>query len=75
MITIKEIKEKIEKQIPNSSAEIINERNDDMHFKAIVKSSSFKGKGLLEQHRMVLDALQEELKKKLHSLSIETKEK
>ncbi|MEK6760796.1 MAG: BolA family protein [Nanoarchaeota archaeon] len=73
-MTIEEIKEKIEKSIPNSDAEIINERNDGMHFKAIVKSSSFKGKGLLEQHRMVLDTVAEELKRNLHSLSIETHE-
>lgn len=75
MITIEEIKEKIESQIPNSSAEIINDRNDGMHFKAIVTSHFFKGKPLVEQHRMVYSALEEELKKKLHSLSIETIEK
>ena len=74
MITIEEIKEKIESTIPNSDAEIINDRNDGMHFKAIVKSSSFSGKSLVEQHRMVYSALKEELKRKLHSLSIETKE-
>lgn len=74
MITSEEIKEKIEKSIPNSHAEIINERNDEMHFKAIVKSKEFKGKSLVEQHRMVYSALEEELKRKLHSLSIETRE-
>ena len=74
MITLEEIKEKIENTIPNSDAEIINDRNDGMHFKAIVTSSSFNGKSLVEQHRMVYSALEEELKRKLHSLSIETKE-
>lgn len=74
MITSEGIKEKIEKSIPNSHAEIINERNDGMHFKAIVKSKEFKGKPLVEQHRMVYSALEEELKGKLHSLSIETRE-
>ena len=74
MITVEEIKEKIEKSIPGSDAEIINERNDGMHFKAIVKSQSFRGKTLVEQHRMVYSALTEELKRNLHSLSIETHE-
>jgi len=74
MITAEEIKEKIEKSIPNSRAEIINEKNDGMHFKAIVRSPFFKGKELVEQHRMVYSALEEELKRKLHSLSIETGE-
>jgi len=74
MITIEEIKEKIENTIPDSNAEIINEKNDGMHFKAIVKSPFFNGKPLVEQHRMVYSALEEELKRRLHSLSIETRE-
>jgi len=74
MITVEEIKKKIESVIPNSNAEITNERNDGMHFKAVVESSFFNGKSLVEQHRMVYSSLEEELKRNLHSLSIETRE-
>ena len=74
MITTKEIKEKIEKSIPNSSAEVVAVKPDGMHFKAIVKSKKFEGKTMIEQHRMVYDSLKEEFKNGLHSLSIETRE-
>ena len=71
----KEIKEKIEKNILGSNVEIIDERDDGMHYKAVVKSGKFKGKSLVEQHRIVLDILKEDFKNgSLHSLSIETKE-
>ena len=72
----KEIKEKIEKNLPSSIVEIIDERDDGMHYKAIVKSRNFKGKSLVEQHRIVLDILKEDFKNgSLHSLSIETRDK
>ena len=74
MITTKEIREKIEKNIPNSSAEVFAVKPDGMHFKAIVQSKKFEGKTMIEQHRMVYDSLKEEFKNGLHSLSIEVRE-
>ena len=74
MIATKDIREKIEKNIPDSNAEVIAVKPDGMHFKAIVTSSSFNGKSMVEQHRMVYSSLEEELKRNLHSLSIETRE-
>ena len=74
MITTEEIKKKIEKNIPNSNAEVFAVKPDGMHFKAIVKSKKFEGKSLVEQHRMIYDSLKEEFKNGLHSLSIEIKE-
>ncbi|MEK6819883.1 MAG: BolA family protein [Nanoarchaeota archaeon] len=71
-----ELKNKIEKNLPSSIVEIIDERDDGMHYKAVVKSGKFKGKSLVEQHRIVLDILKEDFKNgSLHSLSIETREK
>ncbi|MBI2043341.1 BolA/IbaG family iron-sulfur metabolism protein [Candidatus Pacearchaeota archaeon] len=75
MTNPQELKEKIEKNLLGSKVEIIDERNDGMHYKAIVKNKKFLNKSLVEQHRMVLDVLKEDFKNKnLHSLSIETKE-
>ena len=71
----KELKEKIEKNLPGSVVEIIDERDDGMHYKAIVKNEKFGNKSLVEKHRMVLDVLKEDFKNgSLHSLSIEIKE-
>ena len=74
MITTKEIKEKIERKIPDSNAEVIAVKPDGMHFKAIVQSKKFEGKTMIEQHRMIYDSLKEEFKNGLHSLSIEVRE-
>ncbi len=75
MANPKDLKEKIEKNLPGSIVEIIDERDDGMHYKAIVKNKGFENKSLVEKHRMVLDVLKEDFKNgKLHSLSIEIKE-
>lgn len=74
MLTVQELKNKIEKNILNSNAEVVAVKPDGMHFKAIVKSKKFDGKTLIEQHRMVYDSLREEFKNGLHSLSIEIRE-
>lgn len=73
MITPEKIKEKIEKNIPNSNAEVVAVKPDGMHFKAVVGGEIFNGKTRIEQHRMVYNSLKEEFKNGLHSLSIEIK--
>lgn len=72
MFNCEELKEKIEKHIPNSKVEVTNPRKDNEHFMVKVISKSFEGKNLIEQHRMIYDSLKEELDKGLHSLSIKT---
>ena len=76
MTNIQELKEKIEKKIPGSIVKIEKSRdnhNQHLHLKAVVKSKAFEGKSLVEQHRMVYDALKENFKKNIHALLIETK--
>ena len=74
MPNIQELKEKIEQNLPGSFVEIVDLRNDGMHYKAIVKNEKFNGKTLVEQHRMIYKALEEDFKNgSLHSLSIEIK--
>ena len=73
MLTLEEIKHKIEKGLPGSFVQILDPRKDGVHLKAIVTFKGFEGKGLLEQHRMVYDTLKEELKEELHALGLETK--
>jgi len=63
-----EIKTIIEDAIPSS---IVTVDGDGVHFEAIVVSSEFEGKGLLEQHQMVYKALGE-LMKDIHALSLKT---
>lgn len=73
MLTLDEIKSKIETNLPGSRVTMFDPRNDGIHIKARVVWSGFAGKGLVEQHRMVYDILREELKEEIHALGLETK--
>jgi BolA protein len=42
------------------------------HFNVTVVSPVFEGKGLLEQHRLVYEALGPDLEKEIHALSLKT---
>ena len=64
-----EIKAMIENAMPSS---IVNVEGDGTHFEAIIVSSEFEGKGLLEQHQMVYRALGEAMKERIHALSLKT---
>ena len=72
MLTLQQIKQKIEEGLPGSQAEILDPRKDGVHLKAVVTYDGFQNKSLIEQHQMVYDTLKEELKEELHALAIET---
>ena len=74
MLTIQQIKEKIEEGLPGAKVEIKDPRKDGIHLKAIVTYTGFKDKSLVEQHQMVYATLREELKEEIHALGIETHE-
>ena len=44
----------------------------ESHFSILIVSSSFKGKTLIQRHRMVNEALKDELKSQIHALTIKT---
>ena len=74
MITLEQIKQKIEESLPGSKAEILDPRHDGKHLRAIITCKDFEGKSLIDQHRMVLNAVKDHIKKDfIHALSIETK--
>ena len=74
MLTLDQIKQKIEKGLPGAKVTIQDPRRDGIHLKAIVTYKGFKDKSLVEQHQMVYATLKEELKEELHALGIETHE-
>ncbi|TDL26164.1 bola-like protein [Rickenella mellea] len=47
--------------------------NGETHFTIHIESDAFKGKNLMQQHRMIYQALSAELKAGLHALSLKTK--
>jgi len=74
MLTIEQIKKKIENGLPGAVVQIQDPRRDGIHLKAVVIYAGFKEKSLVEQHQMVYATLREELKEELHALGLETKE-
>jgi acid stress-induced BolA-like protein IbaG/YrbA len=64
------VKALIEAGIPGATAEVTG---DGRHFEAVVTSAAFEGKTLIQQHRMVKDAVKAEIESdELHALSIKT---
>ena len=74
-MNIKDIENLIKKKIPDAKIDIKDLVGDNNHFSAEITSKEFNGKTRLEQHKMVYNALSEELKEELHALSIKTMEK
>ena len=78
-MSIKSIKQKLEKAFPGAKIELFNTasqhigHNSGLHLKTIIKFEGFNGKTLIEQHKMIQESLKEELGKEIHALSIETK--
>lgn len=66
-----EIRELIEAGLPGSTVTV---RGDGRHFEALVVSEQFAGKSLLEQHRMVYEALGDRFASEaVHALSLRTR--
>ena len=55
-----------------SDAHVVVESDDGVHFFVQVASKAFAGKSLLEQHRMVYDAVGSGVGVEIHALSIKT---
>ena len=73
MITPEEIKSTLEKALPGSTIEMQDLTGGGDHWQLFIVSQAFEGKGLIEQHRMVNDALKEEMAdKRIHALALKT---
>jgi len=48
----------------------VGARGGGGHFVVIIVSAAFQGKGLLQRHRMVYDALGDAMRAEIHALSI-----
>ena len=71
-LPIEEIKKMIKESIPDATIEIKDLMGDNNHYSATIKSSIFKGKSKIEQHKMVYKSLKGKMGNELHALSITT---
>ena len=65
-----EISRLIKEALPDAVVTIEDLRGDGDHYAARVISAAFAGKSRLERHRMVNEALAEELAGKIHALAV-----
>jgi acid stress-induced BolA-like protein IbaG/YrbA len=73
MITPEEIKTTLSNALPVSLIETQDLTGGGDHWQVIIVSAAFEGKGLIEQHRMVNDALKEPMgDQRIHALSLKT---
>ena len=73
MITPEEIKQNLNQALPVSLIETQDLTGGGDHWQVIIVSSAFEGKGLLEQHRLVNEALKAELgDQRIHALALKT---
>lgn len=71
-MTLEEIKQTIEKNVPNSTAYVLDPMNDGQHLKAIVISPDFERMMLIKQHQMVMTPLKEAMAQSVHALGLKT---
>jgi stress-induced morphogen len=73
MISPEEIKQTLSKAFAITLVETQDLTGGGDHWQVIVVSPAFEGKGLIEQHRMVNDALKEPMTdQRIHALSLKT---
>ena len=68
-----DIAAKIKAALPDAVVELKDLTGTADHWQATIVSAAFAGKSLLERHRMVNQALAEELKGPIHALTLDVK--
>jgi stress-induced morphogen len=67
-----DITAKIRVALPDARVELRDLTGTEDHWAAVVISDAFRGKSPVQRHRMVFDALAEEMKGPIHALTLET---
>ena len=76
MITTDEIQSMLEEKLSGAQVNVEDMTGTADHFEVRVTWEGFRGKGLIEQHRIVNQALSHALEDgRIHALKINTKEK
>ena len=71
-LKLEEVKSLIKKAIPDAEIVIEETAGDENHYSATIKSKIFKGKSMIEQHKLVYKALNGKMGNELHALALTT---
>lgn len=66
----RQIAAKIQAALPDAQVELRDLTGTEDHWEATIVSAAFEGRSLIERHRMVFDALGDEMKGPIHALSL-----
>ncbi|PSP89590.1 BolA family transcriptional regulator [Halobacteriales archaeon QS_4_69_34] len=69
---IDEVERLIESNIEDARATVTRPRGDDDHLAAVVVSPAFADRTLVDQHRLVYDALGEHMTEDIHAIELKT---
>ncbi len=72
MVKAREVKERLETALPGAEVQVSTFSGDD-HFQSVVAAPQFKGKSLVDQHRMVDAAVDGLLGGAMHALALKTR--
>ncbi|HKF28263.1 MAG TPA: BolA/IbaG family iron-sulfur metabolism protein [Candidatus Binataceae bacterium] len=68
----KEVESLIRQGIPDAHVEVRDTTGGGDHFDALIVSTVFEGKGLVERHQTVYKALGDVMRVRVHALSLRT---
>ncbi|RAP32391.1 BolA family transcriptional regulator [Candidatus Marinamargulisbacteria bacterium SCGC AG-414-C22] len=69
---VEEIKNIIQTTLPEATIYVSDPNQDGEHFQAIVIDPSFETVSLVKQHQVVMNALKEAFKTRVHALALKT---
>lgn len=70
MIEPSELKRLLREAFPNGDIEVEDFTGGRDHYRAVVVSETFEGKGLIERHRAIYAALGDAMKSSIHALTL-----
>ncbi|MBX3617894.1 BolA family protein [Nitrosomonas sp.] len=70
MLTAENVKTYIESSLPCEHVQV--EGDDGHHFHALIVSTHFQGKSMIQQHQLVYKSLGDRMKQEIHALSMKT---
>lgn len=73
MIEPSELSAMLQAAFPGGEIQVEDLTGTRDHYRAVVVSTAFEGKGLIERHRTVYAALGDAMKARIHALTLETK--
>ncbi len=68
-----EVQQMITAALPGAHVEVEDMRGTGDHFDILVVSEAFRGKSLIEQHKLVFSILEPEMDKGIHAVQLKTR--